>query len=76
MTVSNDSPASSPAALLDSDDLAHLLGFKGTTRQRRKQVYGLLEREGRHFGSFRLNGRLVCLRSRVMTHLETMADER
>lgn len=64
----------SSAVLLDSDDLAVLLGFKGTTRQRRKQVYGLLQREGQHFGVFSLNGRLVCMRSRVMARLEYLAE--
>lgn len=62
-----------PAVLLDTDDLAALLGFKGSVRQKRKAVYGLLQKEGEHFGVFPLNGRLVCLKSRVLARLETLA---
>ncbi len=60
--------------LLDSDDLGTLLGFKGSTRQKRKQVYGLLQREGEHFGVFALNGRLVCPRARVLARIEALSN--
>jgi hypothetical protein len=64
------------AILLDSDDLAALLGFKGSVRQKRKAVYGLLQKEGEHFGVFHLNGRLVCHRAHVLARLEELAQTR
>jgi hypothetical protein len=73
MTMSTLAPTVD-AVLFDSDDLAEVFRFRGTPRQKRKKVYGLLEREGRNFGMFELNGRLVCHRSRVLRRLEEMAN--